>query len=78
VDEKTKRRWRDIEELVDWVEGNLRDLRREMDHARSLSEQLGAPREPPVENLKRAIVALEEAKDQTVHAINSVSARSWG
>ena len=78
VDEKTKRRWRDIEELVDWVEGNLRDLRREMAHARSLSEQPGAPREPPVENLKRAIVALEEAKEQTVHAINSVSARSRG
>jgi hypothetical protein len=78
VDEKAKRRWRDIEELVDWVEGNLRDLRREMAHARSLSEQPGAPREPPVENLKRAIVALEEAKEQTVHAINSVSARSRG
>jgi hypothetical protein len=30
-----------------------------------------------VENLKRAIAALEEAKDQTVHAINSVGARSW-
>jgi hypothetical protein len=73
VNGKTERWWRDIEELVDWVERNLRDLRREMDHARSLSEQPGAP-----ESLKRAIVALEEAKDQIVHAINSVSARSWG
>jgi hypothetical protein len=77
VDEKTERRWRDIKELVNWVEGNLRDLRREMDHARSLSEQPGAPREPPAENLERAIVALEEAKDQTIHAINSVSVRGW-
>ena len=77
MDERTERRWRDIEELVDWVEGNLRDLRREMDYARSLSEQLAAPNGPPVENLKRAIVALEEAKDQTVHAINSFGARSW-
>jgi hypothetical protein len=77
VDEKTERRWRDIEELVDWVEGNLRDLRREMDHARSLSEHPSAPREPPEENLKRAISALEEAKDQIIHAINSVSARGW-
>jgi hypothetical protein len=77
VDEKTERRWRDIEELVDWVEGNLRDLRREMDHARSLSGRPDAPNGPPVENLKRAIVALEEAKDQTVHAINSIGARSW-
>ena len=77
MDEKTERGWRDIEELVDWVEGNLRDLRREMDHARSLSGRPKAPNEPPVENLKRAIVALEEAKDQTVHAINSVGTRSW-
>ena len=77
MDEKTERRWRDIEELVDWVEGNLRDLRREMAHARSLSGRPDAPNGPPVENLKRAIAALEEAKDQTVHAINSVGARSW-
>jgi len=77
VDEKTARRWRDIEELVDWVEGNLRDLRREMAYTRSLSERPDASREPPAENLKRAISALEEAKNQTVYAINSVSARGW-
>jgi hypothetical protein len=63
VDEKSERRWRDIEELVDWVEGHLRDLRREMVYARSLSGHPDAPREPPAENLKRAIVALEKAKD---------------
>ncbi len=72
-----ERRWREIEELVDWVEGNLRNLRSEMDYVRSLSGRPDAPKGPPVENLKRATVALEEAKDQTVHAINSVSTRSW-
>ncbi len=77
MNEKTERRWRDIEELVDWVEGNLRDLRREMDYARSLSGHPDAPREPPAENLERAIVALEEAKNQTVHAINGLSAAGW-
>jgi hypothetical protein len=58
------------------VEGNLRNLRSEMDYARSPSGRPDAPKGPPVENLKRAIVALEEAKDQTVHAISSVSAKS--
>ena len=77
VREKTERQWRDIEELLDWVESNLRDLRREMVHARSLAEHPREPREPPVENLNLAISALYEAKDQTVYAINDISAAGW-
>lgn len=82
MNEKNERRWRDLEALVDWVESNLHDLRREMRYARRLLDEdkgplPGTPSDPPEQGLKEAVAALEEAKDQTVYAINGVGAAGW-
>ena len=75
LDDRNERRWHDIEALADWIESNVRHMRRQMEHTRYLLDHDAAAIPPSQlsENLKKAVSELEQAQKQTVYASNNIS-----